>query len=541
MSNNLKGEPSRYLAQHADNPVSWHPWGDDAFALARETGKPLLVSIGYSSCHWCHVMAHESFEDSDTADLINELYVPVKVDKEEYPDVDGYYMAFLNQLTGSGGWPLNVLVNPHRAPFFGFTYLPTDRLVHTLRYARTEYDREERMRDQRIQTSFSQRPVTLETIRTAVSNLRFDSYSDNSGPQFPQAPYLSLAIQSGDHGLAVRDLELLLTRGLYDHIEGGWFRYTVDPDWKIPHFEKMLYDQATLIDLCADACAIRPDLSSYAVSGAVRWLTDSMRLPNGLYGSATDADTEEGEGAYYTFDEISSQEEVSLFRLTDCGRHEGRYQPWIDIDFLAKHPDTGESLINERRDERAQRLKPGLDTKAVFSWNAYLGFALAKYARAAEDESVARIAERLRRALAKLPPGDLPHVIYESGVTRGYRYLEDYAAWLLFCSIPPRGDRVEEGDSARIDALLDAVEEHFVHDGSIWHTDRREFESQTLWQDTPFPSGGSMLLEALVRLDRTDHPLFELLLTNIVEVAVAHPVFFPVWIRGFKRYFDHEG
>jgi uncharacterized protein len=533
MANRLAAEESRYLGQHSENPVDWHPWGDDAFDRARRESKPLFVSIGYSSCHWCHVMAHESFEDPETASLINELFVPVKVDKEEFPDVDGYYLSFLTELSGSAGWPLHVLVNPGRAPFYGFTYLAPETLRSTLSWARSEYDRHDRIREQSISTAFSQKPVTREHATEKLREVRFPSPTSRTGPQFPQACYLSLALEAGNSDMVRKELAYLVTRGLFDHVEGGWFRYSVDPEWKVPHFEKMLYDQASLLSLCARAYRYEPQLASYAISRTIAWLSDHMRLPNGLYGSGTDADTPAGEGSYYTIEEIDSGFEAELFRLVECGRHGDSLIAWIDLDVYRKHPDRAEKVIASRRAERATRQPPELDTKAVFGWNALLGRSLYECSRATGDESIRVLADGIVDSLVRISERGIPHVIYESGAERGNRYLHDHAAFLLLLlSVPEPLDRI----GRLVDRTMETITELFVADGKLWHTSRREFESQSLWQDTPVPSGGSMLLEAIA-LSGVSAPAIEpLLLTNIVDVAVNHPVFFSGWVKGYSDY-----
>ena len=540
MANRLAQEKSRYLLQHAENPVDWRPWGEEAFIEAKDSGKPVLLSIGYSSCHWCHVMAHESFENPEVADKINRLYVPIKVDKEEYPDVDGYYMSFLTRLSGAGGWPLNVLVNSHMAPFYGFTYLSPEALRGTLEYARTQYDEKEQMQDQRINTAFTQRRIESDAVRNHVEHLSLKLEKNGEGPRFPQGIYSAFLSKRGFD--IHNELENLITKGLFDHIEGGWFRYTVDNEWKIPHFEKMLYDQAALLYLCSEAHALSPDLTTYAIEGCVHWLEEKMRLPNGLYGSATDADTPEGEGHYYTFDEIESQSEAELFRLSECGLHENRYLPWIAFDRYLEDPEGRKAIVEQRRDERSRFDKPGLDEKAVFSWNAFLGYALLRCYRATRNEELMQIAERLTKSLVVVAESSdtIPHVVYPDQNRRGSIYLQDYSSYLLLLASMPRGD---DSEDRRIADHIDTIDRIFVSEEHIWHTDRRMFESQSLWQDTPFPAGGSILLNALVAIQARDSnisgidKLLAALSTNIVEVASEHPEFFAYWLNGFHDFF----
>ncbi|HUX21302.1 MAG TPA: DUF255 domain-containing protein, partial [Spirochaetia bacterium] len=272
MSNALAREKSRYLRQHSENPVDWQPWSQAAFEQAAAEGKPLFVSIGYSSCHWCHVMAHESFEDQEASTVINDNYIPIKVDKEELPDVDGFYMEFLTRLSGHGGWPLNVFVNPNGAPFYSTSYVPKNQLIDLLTYVRQEYDKSAEIRGQVIDGVFAVSQIEAAKVKEHLDSITLTSPARPHGPQFPQGTFLSFALQRGEREMVSAELDKLILRGLYDHIEGGWFRYSVDPEWKIPHFEKMLYDQAAMLYLCAQSYSIAPELCRYAITNAVDWL-----------------------------------------------------------------------------------------------------------------------------------------------------------------------------------------------------------------------------------------------------------------------------
>ena len=533
MTNKLAGEPSRYLRQHAENPVLWRPWGESAFDEAAKAGKPLLLSIGYSSCHWCHVMAHESFEDTETAALINDLFIAIKIDKEEYPDVDGFYMSFLSQLTGNGGWPLNVFVNPHMAPFYGLTYLPKNQFDSLLRYVNDEYQKNETLQNQKINTAFSQKRVERKKVADLIKTVEFPPVSSGAGPQFPQGLYLAYALSSGHEKMATDEFEQLVLKGLFDHIEGGWFRYSVDPGYKIPHFEKMLYDQAVMLRLCAAIYRQNREVTDYAIAGALAWLLKHMKLSSGLFGSATDADTPDGEGYYYTLSEVNSELEAELFRLDRCGKHEKRHLPWLDFVLYRDNPEESAGLIQKRTEERENFHPPQLDKKAVYSWNAFLASSLYACFAATGVNNLKSTADGLLEILGTYVTNDvlhLPHVIYEDGQTKGNRYLEDYASYLLLLSQSNLADLEKK---RQVDAILHAIEELFVWDNRLWHTNTRIFENQSLWQDTPFPAGGSLLLNALVALGYQNHPLAELLHTNIAEISVDHPVFFSYWLAGF--------
>ncbi len=532
MSNHLAGRGSRYLLQHADNPVEWYPWSSEPFERAAREGKPLLVSIGYSSCHWCHVMAHESFQDEATAELMNERFVAIKVDKEEVPDVDGFYMEFLTRLSGRGGWPLNVFVNPKQAPFYGVTYLPNAQFRELLVYVAEEYAKRPEMREAAIDKVFAIGGLDPETVRSRMEGVSLVPPVVRQGAQFPQALFLSFALKRGERDYVAQELDNLVAKGLFDHIEGGWFRYSVDPDFKIPHFEKMLYDQAGLLALCAESYDLRPELCGYAISMTARWLQSHMKLPSGLYGSATDADTPDGEGFYYTEEESADQAERRLFRLDECGVHEGRYLPWLDFEAYRADPEGAERLVVARRAGRKARLPPALDAKAVVSWNCFLGHALLRCAERLESDELDSMAVELARSLAPFAKGPIPHVVYGRQPLASSDYLEDYAAYLLFAS-----DLKRSGRAAPPDSLLQEIRRRFFRGGYLFHSSETRFESLSLWQDAPTPSGGSMLLTALLDLGEND--LMGLDRLAIVELAAENPAFFGLWCSAFDRLSAH--
>jgi len=528
MSNALANEKSRYLRQHGENPVDWHPWKPEVFDRAAAENKPLFVSIGYSSCHWCHVMAHESFEDPEIASVINENFLPIKVDKEELPDVDSFYMEFLTRLSGHGGWPLNVFINPNRAPFYGMSYVPKRQLTDLLTYVRGEYDKNEEIHNQTIDGVFAVQQIGGEKVKELIADIDLPSPARPQGPQFPQGTYLSFALQRGEQAMVSEELEKLVLRGLFDHIEGGWFRYSVDPDWTIPHFEKMLYDQAALLYLCAQAYSMAPKLCSYAITKTVDWLETHMKLPNGLYGSATDADTSEGEGAYYTLEPPQEEGARRLFRTDLCGVHEQRILPWLDWGLFQEDEEAANELMAHHRSRRATRVSPELDPKAVFSWNAFLGYSLLACAGVMEDDRLAGLGRTLQENLVRFTGSRVPHVVYEEESCGGSEYLQDYSALLWLLSALPENERKIDHEG-----LIRTIQGRFVRQGYLFHTTEPRFENISLWQDTPFPCGGAMLLSALLNLGRSELEGLDGL--GIAEVAAKNPSFFALWCAGFDR------
>src|SRR5579884_1582032 len=354
MSNRLAAESSPYLLQHKDNPVDWYPWGEEARRRAREEDRPLLLSIGYSACHWCHVMAHESFEDPDTAALMNERFVCVKVDREERPDIDAVCMEACQAMTGRGGWPLNAFLTPAGAPFYAGTYFPPEprhgmpswRMVLLAVADAWDKRREEILRQgsQVVQSlgatarlQPSREPIRTELLRDAVASLR-DSYDAVNGgfggaPKFPPASVVELLLARGEREMSRGTLEGMARGGIYDHVGGGFARYSVDATWTVPHFEKMLYDNALLAPAYLHGWQVsgEPLLARVCVE-TLEWALREMRGPGGGFYSALDADSEGVEGKFYvlTLDVLRAalpdelvEPAVAFFGATEAGNFEG--------------------------------------------------------------------------------------------------------------------------------------------------------------------------------------------------------------------------
>jgi uncharacterized protein YyaL (SSP411 family) len=425
--NRLANSTSPYLQQHKDNPVDWHPWGEEAFALAQETGRPILLSVGYAACHWCHVMAHESFENEETAALMNQLFVNVKVDREERPDVDSIYQSALAILTRqAGGWPLTMFLNPAGEPFWGGTYFPPED-----RYGRagfpgilrriSEIYRERKddvaQNATALRTALSQLAtaepagelplsLNLETARRLAA--QFDPLEGGlaGAPKFPQPPILKLLwktwAREGDSALK-QAVELTLRRmsqgGIYDHLGGGYARYSVDAKWLVPHFEKMLYDNAQILDLLTLAAQANADpLFTQRAAETVEWMLREMQAPEspdggpcGGFASSLDADSEGEEGLFYVWTEAEIDralgEDAPAFKaaydVTAAGNWEGR-----TILNRSRQPKLGDESAEARLAAnrktllalRAERVRPGWDDKVLADWN---GLTIAALARAA--------------------------------------------------------------------------------------------------------------------------------------------------------------
>ena len=418
--NRLADETSPYLRQHRDNPVDWYPWGEAAFAAARERNVPILLSVGYSACHWCHVMAHECFEDQQTAEMMNRLFVNVKVDREERPDVDSIYMDAVQAMTGRGGWPMTVICTPDGKPFFGGTYFPKPSFVQLMsaiddawRNRRHDIDTNVTALMESLQRSIRIAPSDgvpgIELFQAAVAQLRqsFDpSWGGFGGaPKFPSTMNLGVALRayldSESPELAAlvsTSLDAMASGGIYDHIGGGFSRYSVDEKWLVPHFEKMLYDQALLTGVYLHASLIfeRPQWRQVVVE-TIGYVLSELRHEDGGFFSAEDADSLDDhghshEGHFYVWSEAQIAEivpaeilEATLkwYEITAHGNFEGRNIParLNHRGELLRPPDVerARAMLHAARTKRA---RPGLDNKIITEWNGLMLSSLAQAAAA---------------------------------------------------------------------------------------------------------------------------------------------------------------
>ncbi len=561
MSNRLAAETSPYLLQHADNPVDWYPWGDEAFALARDSGKPLLLSVGYSACHWCHVMAHESFEDDATAQLMNELFVNVKVDREERPDVDKIYQTAHQLLTQrSGGWPLTMFLSPEdQRPFFGGTYFPKDArygmpsfgdlLTKVADYYK-EHGDDIREQGERLTDVLDQlippvagadlqlNPGPFATVRDKLAN-SFDREFGGHGqaPKFPHPQTVAWLLRAWRKtaGDAEPDIDALfmatltLTRmaegGIYDHVGGGFCRYSVDRYWQIPHFEKMLYDNGPLLAVYAQAFLATGDtLFSTAAQQTADWLLDDMRSPDGSFYSSRDADSEGVEGKFYVWtpDDVAALLDADdyavvaeRFGLDQQPNFEGSWHLTVrkSLDDVAKSLDRSSedvvTAIDRARGvllaERSKRVAPGRDDKQLTSWNALAIRGLAIAGRILErselidaaDAAVAMIRDKL------VVDGRL-FASYKDGAARFPAYLDDYAFMIdaLLELLQSRWDSAHIGLAMQ---LADALLAHFEdkENGGFYFTaDDHEalMHRPKPFADEAMPSGNGTAAYALQRL-----------------------------------------
>jgi hypothetical protein len=520
VANRLAEETSPYLLQHADNPVDWYPWGEEAFAKARTEDKPVLLSVGYAACHWCHVMEHESFEDTETAALMNERFVNVKVDREERPDVDSLYMDAVVALTGHGGWPMTVFLTPEGEPFLGGTYYPPEPRHGLPSFRQVLVAVSEAFRDRRAdvatqasalveavsrEVSPSADPLTESLLGQASRNLRaqFDAEWGGWGgaPKFPQPSVLEFLLRMHLRGdeealpMVTATLDAMAAGGMYDLLGGGFHRYSVDRQWLVPHFEKMLYDNALLAAAYLHAWVVTGEERYRRVAEAtLDYLLRELGLPEGGFASAQDADTDGVEGLTFTW-------------RTEEGVPEELLQPF----------EHGRSIIRgdlddvERRrlfELREQRPKPARDDKAIAAWNGLALAALAEAGRRLEREDYLDAA----RALGEFLLGPLSteggrlHRTFRAEQAKGTGYLEDYADvshGLIELHVATGELRwLEEASRlAWLAVELFADEERggfylSPADGEELVARKKDLEDQ------PTPSGNSMLAMVLVRLSR---------------------------------------
>jgi hypothetical protein len=520
--NRLAQETSPYLLQHADNPVDWYAWGDEAFERARSEDRPILLSIGYSACHWCHVMEHESFEDEETARLMNERFVSVKVDREERPDVDALYMDAVVALTGHGGWPMTVFLTPEGEPFFGGTYFPPEPRYGMPAFSDVLTAVSDLYRERRVAAASSAKqlvdairassevrpstdPLTESLLGDAARALRrqFDPEWGGFGgaPKFPPAPALEFLLRQYLRGddealpMVTKTLDAMAAGGMYDLLGGGFHRYSVDRRWLVPHFEKMLYDNALLAATYLHGWVVTSEERYRQVAEeTLDYVLRELALPEGGLASAQDADTDGVEGLTFTW-------------TAEEGAPEELLEPFED----------GRSIIRGKLDEdlrrrlwelREERPKPARDDKAIASWNGLALAAIAEAGRRLERgdflDAARRIGEFLLGPLAD-EEGRLLRS-YRDGRAKHTGFLEDYADaahGLLELHVATGELRwLEEANRlARLAVDLFGDDEH----GGFFRTPQhgeRLIARQKAFDDNPTPSGNSMLAHVLLRLGR---------------------------------------
>ena len=593
MPNLLVNETSPYLLQHAHNPVDWRPWGPDAFAQAQADDKPVLVSIGYAACHWCHVMERESFENEETARLMNDLLVCVKVDREERPDVDGIYMSAVQQMHGHGGWPLNVFLLPDGRPFYGGTYFPPADRAGMPSWSKVVAAVADAYRNRR--------DAALENARTLTDALQAASGAQASGgdandtalaeaasalaalhdaehggfggaPKFPQAMALEFLLHrydraGGEDALEVVESSLAAMHngGIYDHLGGGFARYSTDNFWLVPHFEKMLYDNALLAPLYLKAFQTTGGARCReAAEETLAYLLRDLRHPGGGFFSSQDADSEGVEGKFYVWTpaEIEAAlgaEDARLFRryygVGVHGNFEGRSILHVRDSAAAAARNLGtdapellERLAPMRRAllaERAKRVPPATDDKVLTAWNGMALRALAEAAFALDRPDLREAAERNAEFLLRelRPAGRLLRA-WKDGQARHLAYLEDYAL-LVNGLLSLHTATFAHHWLHEAQALTDEMLALFWDDAASAFYDVGADHERLIVRprdltDNATPSGGSAAAEALLRMaaltgDDSLEEKADRLIGSVGQIAARYPLGFGNWLRVTER------
>ncbi len=613
-TNRLAQETSPYLLQHAHNPVDWYPWGEEAFAKARADNKPILLSVGYSACHWCHVMEHESFEDERIAALMNDLFVNIKVDREERPDVDEIYMNAVQMLTGRGGWPMTMFLTPDGEPFYGGTYFPPvdrhklpafPRVLQGVAQAYHDKPGEVAKSSRQIldklhelsQRQATSRPLQIETVQNASANLAEHVDRTHGGlgraPKFPNTSVLSLFLrqlhsnQNADTYLQLTShtLRKMAKGGVYDHLGGGFHRYSVDERWLVPHFEKMLYDNALLTRLYLEAYQATQDpFFRGVVEEILAYVEREMLSPEGGFYSTQDADSEGVEGKFFVWDkeqiidllgEDVGEIVCRYYDVTDAGNFEGHniLHPCLEPDQLARlfgrESDEIDRLLQTAKQRlfaaREDRIKPGRDEKILTCWNGLMLSGFAEAYRVLGDPHYLDIARRnaefmltklcgkahgddelLGKRSASPCNGRLLRS-YKDGQAKFNAYLDDYASFA----------------TALLD-LYEATAEHAYLDHAIalsqvlldrfWDTDQGGFfftsddherlisRSKSAF-DGSIPSGNSLATFVLLRLfsltERQDYlERAEQILRLFYDAMEQHPFGFSHMLGALDFYLN---
>ncbi|MFM8424317.1 MAG: thioredoxin domain-containing protein [Chloroflexota bacterium] len=590
MSNYLANASSPYLLQHAENPVEWHPWGTEALEKAKAENKPIFLSIGYAACHWCHVMAHESFEDPETAAFMNEHFVNIKVDREERPDLDNIYMQATIAMTGSGGWPMSVFLTPDLKPFYAGTYFPPVRrynmpsfkevlagLSNAWANDRTEVEKTSNKVFEHLDTKLrstneeSLTPDHLESIAKAMQGAYYWGTGGwGDAPKFPQPMALEFLLhysvstkQTEYLKLIEHCLKVMARGGMYDVVGGGFSRYSTDDHWRVPHFEKMLYDNAQLVRAYLHAWQVTHDpFYKRIVEETLAFIENEMTHPQGGFYSSLDADSEGEEGKFYvwTLDEIREvlKEESDFFEaaygVTAKGNWEGKTVPQraLDDTSLAARfkldPQTVPTKLALSHSKlyaaRANRIRPGTDDKVLTSWNGLMLAAIAESARVLADVSqqasnYLNLATRNAQFLiTNLRPDGKLRRSWRDGKTTHEVFLEDYAALILGLLELYQTDFNAQWFAAAKELADEMIEKFSDSNGGFFDTpndgENLLFRPKDV-QDNATPSGNALACEALLKLaaytdDGKYRDIAEKALGLVTKFVMQYPLGFGRWL-----------
>ena len=586
-ANSLINESSLYLRQHAHNPVNWHPWGEEALEKAKQENKPLLISIGYSSCHWCHVMEHESFSDQEVADFMNRHFVNIKIDREERPDLDQLYMEAVQLLQGQGGWPLNCFALPDGRPFWGATYFPKAQWLEVMDQIATLYLSEpDTLKEQaeRISTGINQMNLSFEPLQKdeiekyTPENLFANIASSFDGefggfkgaPKFPMPSvyrfllhYHHVSGESKALDQVVLTLKNMAAGGIYDQVGGGFARYSTDRYWKVPHFEKMLYDNAQLIKLYCEAWMVskQESLLETAIE-TIDFLERETGSPETGFAASIDADSPEGEGSFYTFslDELNMLlgDDAPLFIAYWKAGREGKWENGknillapVDQENFLEENKLDKTIFNKKLKKaksvllayRNKRPAPAIDPKIITSWNGMMVQAYVSLYRASSNKKYLESARQLADfLLAKLTDdrGGLLHVADTRNLIPGF--LEDYASVIL-ALLELHSASLEEEWAMKARELADiALEQFYKQESGLFDftgsTHEKAFAKRQEIHDNVIPSSNSIMFECMLALGHifendTFHENARRAILGMAENILKHPSAFSNWARLF--------
>ena len=543
--NRLKNEKSEYLLQHADNPVDWYPWSKEAFDTAEKENKPIMLSIGYSACHWCHVMAHESFEDDGTAELMNANFINIKLDKEERPDLDKIYQMSQTIITGkTGGWPLTVFMTPTKFPFFAGTYFPDterhglpgfkDILLRVMDFYKNQRDDISKQNIQ-IKNIFETLNKTKETKNIINEDLLDKVKSElissidkvhggfGSAPKFPHVNNLDFLIKTTekDDKETLELIELTLTRmtcaGIYDHLKGGFFRYSVDELWMIPHFEKMLYDNGPMIDILCNAYKITQNsLYLDKINQTCQWVIEEMQHEQGGFYSTIDADSEHVEGKFYVWTDkelrdILNTDELKLFKeifvVYGKPNFEGKYHLHVtktNQECYINNKNSADLICAKLLDVRNGRIRPATDKKILVSWNSLLMLGLINAYKVTGDNNYYNSAKKCFDFIKNnMWVNNKLYACYHDKPCFN-AYLDDYAFLSKACIEFLKIDWNEK-DFSFLESLTDTLLDSFQdkENGGFYYTSDTHEEliyRPKSYMDESLPSGNSIATEVLSEL-----------------------------------------
>ena len=583
MSNRLANENSPYLLQHKDNPVDWYPWGPEALNRSKQENKPIFLSIGYAACHWCHVMERESFEDAETAAIMNQYFINIKVDREERPDLDRIYMDAVVAITGQGGWPMSVFLTPEGKPFFGGTYFPPTRrqgmpafkeiLANVAAIWQEEQNKLEESSEkltEHIKARSNQaapdhaQEIEPDTLEQAILKLA-QSYDWHNGgwgsaPKFPQAMAIRFLLRHASRGdktaldMSEHALKAMAKGGMYDVIGGGFARYSVDNDWLIPHFEKMLYDNAQLAQVYLHAYLITGENYYRQVcEETLDFVLAEMTDERGGFFSSIDADSKGHEGLFYTwqYDEIKqtlTSEELAAFEtaytLTTTGNFEGRntFQRKIPLDELEKLEETLAPARQKLKAIRDTRIRPATDDKVLTAWNAWMAISFAEAARYLDRQDYLTIAQNNLSFILEEMVQD-HHLLrsWRNGKAQHNAYLEDYASLILALLTLYQSDHNNYW-YAQAAALTDEMIENFYDEQHGFYDTRHDHPDLIIRpqenQDNATPSGTSQAVQVLLSMSaytgKNDY--YQLAMRNLAsmqKLLTAYPSAFGSWLSAF--------